>query len=43
MFHISMLCGVFLRAKEENCELSWDADVFVNPVDYLVFLAMVYN
>lgn len=26
----------------ENCEHAWDGDVFVNPVDYLIFLAMVY-
>lgn len=42
MFHIGMLCGIFsdLGMKTEH---AWDGDVFVNPLDYLIFLAMVYN
>lgn len=33
----------FFGSRVENCEHAWDGDVFVNPVDYLIFLAMVYN
>lgn len=43
MFHIDMLLWGFFGFRKENCEHAWDGDIFINPVDYLIFLAMVYN
>lgn len=43
MFHIGMLCGMFSELGKKTVSMHGLVVFFVNPVDCLIFLAMVYN